>query len=142
MNKYKVLINKKVEGAFGTFIDLGGRSELGSSTVPQLFPETCTMDGLKEFSSEEIVEQLKSGDWYLSDVYLEEPFGGESKKLNELRIVYAIYFVDLDPDTGFVSSMKAIAYTENPGYAELFTDSLRRSNDDPLRTYKWTGIYE
>lgn len=64
------------------------------------------------------------------------------RSLNELRITYVVYFVDIDPDTCYVSQMKPIAHMENEKIAELFTEFMNKNDsDDPNRTYKYISLY-
>ena len=56
--------------------------------------------------------------------------------LAELKKTFVVYFIDIDPDTGFVSQMKPIAYTELEAYAKFFTELLNSSEDEePTRTH-------
>ena len=56
----------------------------------------------------------------------------------ELKKTYMVYFLDIDPDTGFVSQMVPVAYTELEGYAEFFVKQLNEdvNADCPNRTHK------
>ena len=43
---------------------------------------------------------------------------------DDLKPMHIIYFVDIDPDTGFVSQMKPVAYVEREPKAEAITKFL------------------
>jgi hypothetical protein len=64
-------------------------------------------------------------------------------KMDELKTTYVIFLTDVDPDTGFVSQMKPVAYTEDEGYAQMFTDYLNDNPDEdmPLRKYNHQKLF-
>lgn len=60
----------------------------------------------------------------------------------ELKQRYVVYLIDIDPDTGDVSQMKPVAYTEKDYYAETIANLLNTTEIDiPLREYKWTKLF-
>lgn len=61
--------------------------------------------------------------------------------LPELKNTFVIYFIDIDPDTGFISLMQPVSYTELEGYATQITKFLNLSdNDDGCRTYYYQQL--
>jgi len=59
-----------------------------------------------------------------------------------MKTTFVIYLTDVDPDTGFVSQMVPVAYTEKEGYAIMISESLNKEDcDDPNRTYKYQPLY-
>jgi len=65
----------------------------------------------------------------------------EAKILPELKSTHVSYFIDVDPDTGFVSQMKPVGYFENEEYAFEFSKLLNTIDDSENRNYKTAEIY-
>jgi hypothetical protein len=61
--------------------------------------------------------------------------------LTDMKMTYVIYLTDVCPDTGFVSQMKPVAYTEIENMAQFITDCLNKEDcDDPNRTYRYQPL--
>lgn len=63
--------------------------------------------------------------------------------LDELKKTFAVFFIDTDPDTGFVSQMKTIAYADTEYYAKMFANFLNSTEevgDDPNRKYHFIEL--
>lgn len=59
----------------------------------------------------------------------------------ELKQKYVVFILDVDPDTGDVSLMKPVAYTDKDYYAETIANLLNTGDDvDGCREYKWTKL--
>ncbi len=62
------------------------------------------------------------------------------KKLPELKKTHVVYLLDIDSDTGDVSQMLPIAYTEDEKYAKSIADHLKSVDGEDVRTYKYTQL--
>jgi hypothetical protein len=59
-----------------------------------------------------------------------------------LKKQFVVYFYDIDPDTGDVSQMKPVAYTELENYANEISAHLNNQDDggDGSRKYKFIAL--
>ena len=62
------------------------------------------------------------------------------KQLPELKHTYIAYFMDVDPDTIFISQIKVVGYFELEIYAKQFVDYMIQTDKEPCRFYKYTKL--